>query len=282
MSPLRERMIEDMQLRGFSASTQEMYVRAVSQLSKFVGHSPQRVTEEELRRYFLYLSNEKKASRSTTTVALCGIKFFFQHTLRQNWPTLDLLRPAPEYKLPVVLSREEVHRVLAEVRIPLYHACLTTIYSCGLRLREGAGLQVTDVDSARMVLKIHGKGKRDRYVALPESTLLLLREFWKTHRSPKWLFPSPDLKHPGGPITGESLQRAFREAWKKTGIAKRAHVHSLRHSYATHLMEMGVHLRLIQDSLGHRSPKTTAVYTHLTSQVRDTLTDPLRKLMKDL
>src|SRR6266404_1273803 len=115
MSPLRERMIEDMQLRGFSASTQEMYVRAVSQLSKFVSHSPEKVTEEELRRYFLYLTNEKKCSRSTTTVALCGIKFFFQHTLQQNWPTLDLLRPAPEYKLPVVLSREEVRRVLAEV-----------------------------------------------------------------------------------------------------------------------------------------------------------------------
>jgi len=275
-------MIEDMQLRGFSASTQEMYVRAVSQLSKFVSHSPEKVTEEELRRYFLYLTNEKKCSRSTTTVALCGIKFFFQHTLQQNWPTLDLLRPAPEYKLPVVLSREEVRRVLAEVRIPLYHACLTTIYSCGLRLREGARLAVTDVDSARMVLKIHGKGKRDRYVALPESTLRLLREFWKTHRSPKWLFPSPYLQHSGDPITGESLQRAFRAAWKKTGIAKRAHVHSLRHSYATHLMEAGIHLRLIQDTLGHRSPKTTAVYTHLTSQVRDTLTNPLRELMKDL
>ena len=282
MSRLRERMMEDMQLRGFSASTQEMYVRAVSQLSRYVHHSPDKVTEEELRQYFLYLTNEKQCSRSTATVALCGIKFFFQHTLRQDWPVLELLRPALEFKLPVVLSREEVHRVLAEVRIPLYHACLTTIYSCGLRLREGARLGVADVDGARMVLNIHGKGKRDRHVALPESTLRLLREFWKTHRSPKWLFPSRDLKHSGDPVTGESLQRAFRDAWKKTGIAKRAHVHSLRHSYATHLMEMGVHLRLIQDSLGHRSPKTTAVYTHLTSQVRDTLTDPLHELMKDL
>jgi site-specific recombinase XerD len=275
-------MIEDMQLRGFSASTQEMYVRSVSQLSSYVHHSPDKVTEEELREYFLYLANEKKCSRSTATVALCGIKFFYQYTLRRDWPTLRLTRPAPEYKLPVVLSREEVRRVLSEVHTPLYHVCLTTIYSCGLRLMEGARLAVTDIDGARMVLNIHGKGKRDRQVALPESTLLLLREFWKTHRSSKWLFPSRDLKHAGDPVTGESLQRAFRDAWKKTGIAKRAHVHSLRHSYATHLMEMGVHLRLIQDSLGHRSPKTTAVYTHLTSQVRDTLTGPLRELMKDL
>lgn len=282
MSLLRERMIEDMQLRGFSASTQEMYVRSVSQLSSYVHRSPDKVTEEELREYFLYLANEKKCSRSTATVALCGIKFFYQNTLRRDWPTLHLMRPRPEYKLPVVLSREEVRRVLAEVRVPLYRVCLTTIYSCGLRLMEGARLGVADVDGARMVLNIHGKGKRDRQVALPESTLLLLRGFWKTHRSPKWLFPSRDLNHAGNPVTGESLQRAFRDAWKKTGIAKRAHVHSLRHSYATHLMEMGVHLRLIQDSLGHRSPKTTAVYTHLTSQVRDTLTDPLRELMKDL
>jgi len=285
MSPLRQRMIEDMQLRGYSATTQELYARAVSQLSKYVQHGPDKVTEEELRQYFLYLANEKKSARSSATVALCGIKFFYEHTLRRDWPTLQLVRPGREHKLPVVLSREEVRQALAEVRTPVYRVCLTTIYSCGLRLREGAGLQVADVDSARMVLHIHGKGKRDRYVPLPERTLELLREFWKTHRSPEWLFPAPvrrGLKHPGGPLDGRSLQAAFSRAWKKTGIAKRAHVHTLRHSYATHLMEAGVHLRLIQDILGHSSPKTTAIYTHLTRQVRDTLTRPLHELMKDL
>jgi integrase/recombinase XerD len=285
MSPLRQRMIEDMQLRGYSATTQELYARAVSQLSKYVQHGPDKVTEEELRQYFLYLANEKKSARSSATVALCGIKFFYEHTLRRDWPTLQLVRPGREHKLPVVLSREEVRQALAEVRTPVYRVCLTTIYSCGLRLREGAGLQVADVDSARMVLHIHGKGKRDRYVPLPERTLELLREFWKTHRSHEWLFPAPvrrGLKHPGGPLNGRSLQAAFYRAWKKTGIAKRAHVHTLRHSYATHLMEAGVHLRLIQDILGHSSPKTTAVYTHLTRQVRDTLTRPLHELMKDL
>jgi integrase/recombinase XerD len=282
MSPLRQRMIEDLQLHGYSANTQELYVRAVSLMSEHVHHGPDKVTEEELRRYFLYLTNEKKSSRSTTTVALCGIKFFYEHTLHRDWPVLRLARPAPEYKLPVVLSREEVRRVLAEVRKPIYRVCLTTIYSCGLRLMEGAQLRVADVDSARMVLIIHGKGKRDRQVALPAPTLKMLREFWKTHRSPEWLFPAPGLERPIGPITGRSLQRAFYYAWEKTGIAKRAHVHSLRHSYATHLMEKGVHLRLIQDTLGHRSPKTTAVYTHLTRAVRDTLTQPLHELMKDL
>jgi site-specific recombinase XerD len=178
---------------------------------------------------------------------------------------------------------------LSLVRIPVYRACLTTIYSCGLRLLEGARLQVSSIDSARMVLHIHGKGKRDRYVPLPERTLDLLRQFWKIHRSPQWLFPAPtrhgvdwSVKHNAGPVTRSSLQSAFYRAWKKTGIAKRAHVHTLRHSYATHLMEAGVHLRLIQDNLGHGSPKTTAVYTHLTREVRDTQTDPLNELMKDL
>ncbi len=127
MSPLRERMIEDMQLHGFSASTQELYVRAVSELSKYVHHGPDKVTEEELRRYFLHLTHEKKSSRSTTTVAICGIKFFYKYTLRRDWPTLRLARPAPEYKLPVVLSREEVRRLLAEVRKPVPRVCLTTI-----------------------------------------------------------------------------------------------------------------------------------------------------------
>ncbi len=147
---------------------------------------------------------------------------------------------------------------------------------------EGVQLRVGDVDSARMVLTIHGKGKRDRHVALPESTLRMLREFWQTHRSPEWLFPSTRSDPRGGPITGRSLQHVFCRAWNKTGIAKRAHIHSLRHSYATHLLEAGVNLRLIQDTLDHRSPRTTAIYTHLTQQVRDSLTDPVHELMKDL
>lgn len=280
MSPLRERMIEDMQLHGYSANTQELYVRAVRLLAEHVHHGPDKVSEEELRKYFLYLTNEKKASRSTVTVALCGIKFFYENTLRRDWPTLRLLRPKPEYKLPIVLSREEVRQLLREVRVPVYRACLTTIYSCGLRLMEGARLRLTDIDSARMVLIIRGKGNRDRTVALPKPTLRLLRQCWATHRNPEWLFPSRRLEQE--PLNARSLQHAFDAAWKRTGISKKAHIHSLRHSYATHLMEAGVHLRLIQDSLGHRSPKTTAIYTHLTRQVRDSLTGPLHEIMKDL
>ena len=289
MSPLRQRMLEDMQLRGLSARTQEAYARAVWQLAQHYHRSPEQLSDEELRQYFLYLTNEKKIARATATIALCGIKFFYEQTLKQAWPTLRFVRPAAEHKLPVILSREEVRRVLAAVRIPVYRACLTTIYACGLRLLEGARLQVPDIDSARLLLHIHGKNKQDRYVPLPEATLQLLRAHWRTHRAPLWLFPAPtrhglahSLKHDGGPVTRSSLQSAFRRAVQRAGIAKRAHVHTLRHSYATHLLEAGVNLRLIQDNLGHRSPRTTAIYTHLTGEVRATLTEPLNRLMRDL
>jgi len=160
MTPLRQRMIEDMQLRGFSARTQECYVAAVRHLAAHFHTSPDRLSEEDLRQYFLYLANEKKVARATATIALCGIKFFYEHTLQQHWPTLRFVRPPREKQLPVVLSRDEVRRILAEVRIPGYRACLTTIYACGLRLLEGAHLQVPDVDSGRRVLHIHGKGRR--------------------------------------------------------------------------------------------------------------------------
>lgn len=197
--------------------------------------------------------------------------------------------PPREKKLPVVLSREDVRRILTAVRIPVYRACLTTIYACGLRLLEGAHLQVPDVDSARMVLHIHGKGQTDRYVPLPDPTLELLRPHWRTHRSPVWLFPAPTrhglphaLAHGGGPVTRSSLQSAFRRALTRSGIAKRAHVHTLRHASATHLLEAGVNLRIIQDTLGHRSARTNQGSTPLTREVQATLSDPLNPRMQGL
>jgi len=289
MTPLRQRMLEDMQLRGLSARTQECYVAAVRQLAEHFHTSPDHLTEEELRQYFLYLANEKKVARATATIALCGIRFFYEQTLKLPWTTLRFVRPAREKKLPVVLSRDEVRHVLGLVRIPVYRECLTTIYAGGLRLLEGARLQVADIDSGRMVLHIHGKGKQDRYVPLPAPILPRLRAYWRTHRSPAWVFPAPtrrglrhSLAHDGGPVTRSSLQSAFRRAVRKSGIAKRASVHTLRHSYATHLLEAGVNLRLIQAILGHRSLRTTQIYTHLTHDVQATLTDPLNDLMRDL
>src|ERR1051326_4018222 len=160
MTPLRQQMIEDMQLNGLSASTQKLYAGAVIQLAKHYHRSPDQLTEQDLRQYFLYLTNEKKISRSTTTIAVCAVKFLYEKTLRRQWPTLQLIRPAYERKLPVVLSRDEVRRILNHVHNLNYRACLKTIYSCGLRVSEATHLKVASVDSARMLLLIDGKGNK--------------------------------------------------------------------------------------------------------------------------
>ncbi len=288
MTPLRQRLLEDLQLRGLSERTQEMYVRAVRQLADHYHKSPAQITEEELRAYFLYLKNVKHYSRSASTIALCGIKFFYEHTLKRDWPTLTFVRPPQEHKLPVILSLEEVHTLLRCVRLPRYRACLSTIYACGLRLQEGTHLQVPDIDSARMVVHVRdGKGAKDRYVPLPQQTLEMLRQYWKTHRHPVWLFPAPGRSGLGmatatAPMPRNSVQDAFRAALKASGIHKRASVHTLRHSWATHLLEAGVNLRLIQHYLGHNSPSTTALYTHLTAKAEAMAMEAINRLLGDL
>ena len=179
-------------------------------------------------------------------MALCGLKFLYQHTLGQRWLILDFVKPEREEKLPVILSREEVQRVLGGLKQPHYRVCLSTIYSCGLRLGEGVKLQVKDIDSSRMVVHIRqGKGRKDRYVLLPERTLAQLRGYGAVHRHPKWLFPGRGLEQTG-PMNESGVQKAFGAALKQSGIPKVASVHILRHSYATHLWEAGVNLRLIQ------------------------------------
>jgi site-specific recombinase XerD len=282
MSALRQKMIEDMQLCGFAERTQEAYLLAVSQLAKHYHKPPDQIDEEELRQYFLFLKNEKHAARATCTIALCGIKFFFERTLGREWKTFEFLRPPKEKKLPVVLSVAEVGRVLACVHRRGYWVCLTTIYACGLRLLEGVRLQVKDIDGARKLLHIsQGKGNKDRYVPLPDACLQMLRRHWLTHRHPLWLFPSP-IGESSRPMSETGMQRAFRAAVQAAGIHKQATVHTLRHSYATHLLEAGVNLRIIQSYLGHASPRTTSIYTHLTSiteaQTRDTINDMLASL----
>lgn len=283
MTILRERMSADMQLRGLAPKTQEAYLRAVRQLAAYYGKSPDQIDEEELRQYFLYLKNEKKASRSACTIAICGLKFFFERTLRREWTTFDLVRPPKSQKLPVVLSRGEVQQVLSRLHRFHYRVCLTAIYSCGLRLGEGVRLQVADIDGERRLLHIRqSKGAKDRYVPLPVATLSLLRQQWQNHRHPQWLFPSRRHQQSAQPIHGSGVQRAFKAALAESGIPKKATVHTLRHSYATHLLEAGVNLRVIQSYLGHRSPKTTAIYTHLTRDAQSRAVAVIDQLMADL
>jgi site-specific recombinase XerD len=281
-------MIECLQLRGLSERTQEAYTRAVRQLAEHYHKSPDLITEEELRQYFLHIINVKHYSRNTTTIALCGIRFFFEQTLNRNRSLFNIVRPAPEHKLPVILSLEEVREILNRVRLPRYRVCLSTIYACGLRLQEGIRLAVPDIDSARMMIHVrHGKGNKDRYVPLPQRTLELLRDYWSTHRNPALIFPAEgrghiDLSKATEPMSKSSVQDAFRAALKQSGINKRASVHTLRHSWATHLLEAGVHLRLIQEYLGHNSPATTSVYTHLTVKAEQLGAEAINRVIDNL
>lgn len=275
VSQVRIKMLEDLQLQGRSPRTRQTYDRSVRQLEEHCGKPAERINQQEVRDYFLSLHRQRHWSRSTITIALCGIKYCFEHTLGQDWKVFGILRPGLEKKLPVVLSRQEVSSILHLVRLPFYRACLQTIYSCGLRLQEGASLTVNDVDGKRMYLHVRkAKGSKHRLVPLPHSTLLALREVWKSHQNPVWIFPASGRggegrKESNRPLPLCNIQEAFRAALRESGIRKKASVHTLRHSWATHLLEAGVDLRHIQEWLGHSTPKTTAIYTHLTQAGED-------------
>jgi site-specific recombinase XerD len=275
-------MTEDLQLKGLSPATQQAYLKAVEKLARHYHKSPAEISEEELRAYFLYLAQAEHCARGTMKIAQSAIKFLFAVTLQKHWPVLAIIRPCKEKKLPVVLSRGEVRAVLGCVQAPVYRACLTTIYAGGLRISEGVAVQVTHVDSERKVLLVRGKGNKDRQVPLSEPTLESLRTFWKLHRSKPWLFPARlqprSFSTEEGPVDPNNLRYVFNRAVEQSGVKKPATVHSLRHSYATHLLEAGVQLRLIQEILGHRNPSTTAIYTHLTAEVCAQLVDPLHAL----
>jgi site-specific recombinase XerD len=287
MTPLRQRMIETMQLRGLAERTQESYLGAVQQLARHYGKSPDLLTEEELRQYFLFLRNEKHLAPNTTNVVLHALRFLFLYTLQRPFPLGDLIRPPKVRKLPVVLTPEEVWPLLTHIRRPPYRVCLSVIYACGLRLLEGVQLRVAQIDSTRMQLHIQGgKGNKDRYVPLPPKALFLLRTHWRSHRNPTWLFPSPnttgDPRTSTAPMDESGLQKAFRQAVQEVGLSKPASVHTLRHSWATHLLEAGVNLRVIQVWLGHSSLTTTARYTHLTRNAEQLALEALERLTADL
>lgn len=288
MTQIIQRFSEDLQLHGMSKRTQEAYLRAVRKLAEHYHKSPDQITNEEIRQYFLYLKNVKKHARNTTTIALCGIKFFCEKTLKKNFDVFNIIRSPKQKKLPVILTREEVQLVLKNIRVLRHRACLTLIYSCGLRLREATHIKVNQIDSKRTAIHIQqAKGMMDRYVPLPQSTLELLRAHYKTHRNPLLVFPAPGR---GGvyesnstkPLPDSSVQTVFKKSLKEVGIRKEAHVHTLRHSYATHLLEDGIDIRIIQEYLGHKSIESTMIYTHLTPLIRNGVYQKINNLMNDL
>lgn len=283
------RFADDLALLPLQPRSQKSYWACVRQLAEHFDRSPDLVSAEELRQYFIHLKNERRFARQSSTQALCSIKLFWEKTLQRRWPAeLELARATPQFKLPVVLSAAEVRSILAKVEALDHRVALSTIYACGLRLGEGLRLEVRDIDSHRLFLHIRaGKGNRDRFVPLPQRTLELLRALWRTHHHPRFLFPAKGHSGLGAstanePMCRSTLQRAFRLALRASGVKKDAHIHTLRHSYATHLLEQGENLRQLQVNLGHRSPMATVIYTHLTTLCQTQHQQRLNKLMGDL
>ena len=275
MSYLGRKMQEDLKLRGLSKKTQSAYLREVRKLKEFYQKSPDLITENELRKYFLYYSQELNVSESLFTQAICGIKFFYTKTMNRNWKTFQIVRPQKKKRLPVILSKEEIKKILdVNITPNLKHRCiLTVIYSGGLRIGEACRLKISDIDSKSMVIKItQGKGNKDRYTVLANKALMLLRQYYRSYRPVDWLFPGePSSKH----ISERSVELVFKKACEKSGINKDVTVHCLRHSFATHLMESGVNLRYIQNLLGHHSIETTVVYTHVCKNHIGKIINPL-------
>lgn len=284
-----ENSVKALQLNGKGERTQQSYTRAVRMLTEFYDKTPDGISEEELQEYFLHRKNVNNWSPNTMRICYCGIRFFFENVLKRDWHILGILRAQNERRLPAVLSQEEVRGLLARVKTPQNHAFLTTVYSCGLRLQEGLHLEVSDIDSDRMMIHVHrGKGAKDRYVPLPHATLGLLRRYWVTHRNAQLLFPALGRNGKGAkecttPMAKSSVQGAFRSAKFEAGIRKKSvSIHTLRHSYATHLLEAGVNLRVIQRYMGHTQLETTMVYLHLTRKGQEDACQLINQVMEGL
>lgn len=277
------RMSEDMRLRDFRPRTQEGYMAAVRQFMDWAKKSPAAITDNHVRAYFLYLRETKKLAPSSINVAVYAMRFFFIHTMNREWKVFEVLRVNKPRSLPVVLSPAEVRTLLGAVRDPVRRMAFTTIYALGLRLGEGRSLETSHIDSQRMLVWVRdGKGAKDRAIPLPRPLLARLRRYWKTERPAS---PTPYLfvtLRGDAPLHATTLQKTFTAARADTGIAKDATIHTLRHSYATHLLEAGITLRTIQDLLGHTSMRTTELYMHVTQPGTERLQETLDRLMAQL
>ena len=273
MESMCDRLKMDMELKNYSPHTQISYLARVRGFISHFPQSPEEIGKEEIRAYLYHLINDRKASKAVVAQTYSAVKFFYESTLGRDWSAFRIPRAKTVKKLPVVLTRDEVRSILAATDNPKYKAILATIYSGGLRISEAAHLKISDIDSDRMMIHVcHGKRGKDRYTLLARTTLRILRDYWKTYRPVDWLFPG---EPPTRPITSRSIQYAFRAALRKTSIKKPATIHSLRHSFATHLVESDVGLPHIQRIMGHRSLRTTAIYLHVSRKEIGRITSPL-------
>jgi site-specific recombinase XerD len=275
MTPLRQRMIEDMSIRQFGERTQQGYVAVVADFARFLGRSPDRAEPEDLRRYQLHLAAQG-ASPGKMNAAVSALRFFFKVTLGRQGYGERLARVRKEDRLPEVLSPEEVALLLHCAPSLKHKAALSVAYGCGLRVSEITHLKVGDIDSARMLIRVEqGKGRKDRYVMLAPDLLELLRRWWRSARPMGWLFPGRD---PGQPITTRQLDRVCKAAAKTAGLDKPVSMHTLRHAFATHLLERKTDVRVIQALLGHKKLDTTARYTRVAIKTLGAVKSPLSLL----
>src|SRR5208283_1520016 len=276
MSPLRARMIEDMTLAGLAVGTQKIYIQAVRRLAAHCRRSPDELGEEEVRGYLLEL-RQRGVARGTFKTGQYGLRFLYRHTLGRDWLLFGEKRIASprQKRLPDALSEDQVRHLLSGIRNPVHKTCLAVMYACGLRISEATTLEVSAIDRANQVLRIIGKGNKERLVPLPQPVLDDLCSLWRTHRNRRWLFPN---RHGDAPLNKRMLSDTFASAAVAAGIQRRVTPHSLRHSYATRLIENGVDTRIVQILLGHSSIATTAIYTHLTTPTRASLHSLLDRL----
>jgi integrase/recombinase XerD len=273
MATWREQMQRDLQLSGAKRNTQRMYLREVDNLAKYYHRSPEDLGEEELKEYLLYLITERHLSEGTFRYYVTALKFFYRTTLKREWMVERIRPPRAKRKLPIVLDLSEVESLFAVTTNLKHKAILMLTYSSGLRASETARLKITDIDSKRMTVRIsQGKGRKDRYSILSRRTLDLLRQYWRAYRPTVWLFDGAK-EHAHLSVT--SIQQLFYKARKQAGIIKPVSVHTLRHSFATHLIEAGTSLHHVQLLLGHRSPTTTTVYLHVSRLNLAQVTSPL-------
>lgn len=278
MTPLRQRMLEDMGIRNLAENTQSAYLQQVAAYSRYFGRSPDQLGPEEIRTYQLYLMEVRALTPSSICVATGALRFLYKVTLKRTWAVEEIPMPKRPRKLPEILSPEEVMHFLNAITNHKHRAILMTAYAAGLRISEATHLKVTDIDSQRMMLRVEqGKGMKDRYVMLSPRLLDVLRTYWKSARPTRWMFPG---EVPGQPITREAVGLACQKARRDSGITKPITPHSLRHAFATHLLESGADLRTIQLLLGHRSLATTARYLKVATTTVCATTSPFDLLPK--
>jgi len=272
MGKLRDQMLRDMEIRNLSERTKRCYLDWMRRFSAHFGKSPDQLGDEEIKGFLHHLLREKKASQSGMNQAYSALKFFYTTTLGKTWNGGQILRCKKGRRLAVILSKEEVRSVFAGTRNLKHLALLMTIYSGGLRVSEASHLKVSDIDSQRMTIRVRGKGDKDRYTILGNNALAILRTYWKVYRPQDWLFPS---RNPKEPICVSTIQKVFRQSILQAGIKKRATPHTLRHCFATHLLESGYELYYIQRLMGHSSLKTTSVYLHVTCKSVQNIVSPI-------